>query len=70
MKRPPDPPDAILEEIHETRRKLLASKGGVAGLAAFLRSEEAQGGRILKTPRAEGAPAKRERGGNGKAQSI
>ena len=37
-----DPPDPILEELHATRRRLLKEHGGVAGLAAFLRQEEAK----------------------------
>lgn len=38
-----DPPDPILEELHATRRQLLAQHGGVHGLAKFLRDEEAKG---------------------------
>ena len=37
-----DPPDPILEELHATRRRLLKEHGGVSGLAAFLRQEEAK----------------------------
>lgn len=39
MKNPPDP---ILQELHAARRRLLKEHGGVAGLAAFLRQEEAK----------------------------
>ncbi len=35
-------PDLILDEIHATRRKLLQEHGGIAGLFAFLRKEEAK----------------------------
>ena len=45
-----DPPDPILEELHATRRQLLKEHGGIAGLAAFLRQEEAKSNRtIVKT---------------------
>lgn len=37
-----DPPDPILEEIHATRRRLLEEHGGISGLAAFLREEQAK----------------------------
>ena len=37
-----DPPDPILKELHATRRRLLKEHGGVSGLAAFLRQEEAK----------------------------
>ena len=37
-----EPPDPILEELHATRRRLLKEHGGVSGLAAFLRQEEAK----------------------------
>ena len=37
-----DPPDPILDELHATRRRLLKEHGGVSGLAAFLRQEEAK----------------------------
>ena len=37
-----DPPDPILDELHATRRRLLKEHGGVSGLAAFLRKEEAK----------------------------
>jgi hypothetical protein len=44
MSKPPNncPPDPILEELHATRRELLKQHGGVAGLVAFLRKEEAK----------------------------
>lgn len=37
-----EPPDPIIEELRATRRRLLKEHGGVSGLAAFLRSEEAK----------------------------
>ncbi len=37
-----EPPDPILEELHATRRRLFKEHGGVSGLAAFLRQEEAK----------------------------
>ena len=45
-----DPPDPILEELHLTRRRLLKEHGGIAGLAAFLRKEEAQSTRTIAEP--------------------
>ena len=42
-----DPPDPILEELHATRRRLLKEHGGVSGLAAFLRQEEAKSTRPI-----------------------
>jgi hypothetical protein len=46
-----EPPDTILNELHATRRQLLQQHGGVAGLAAFLRQEEAKrGDQIVKPP--------------------
>jgi len=36
-----EPADLILNEIHQTRLALIKQHGGVAGLAAFLRAEEA-----------------------------
>ena len=45
-----DPPDPILEELHATRRQLLVEHGGVAGLAAFLRMEEAKSTRVITEP--------------------
>lgn len=35
-----DAPDAVLANLHATRRRLLEEHGGVRGLAAFLRQEE------------------------------
>jgi hypothetical protein len=37
-----DLPDLILDKLHATRQQLLLQHGGVAGLAAFLRQEEAK----------------------------
>lgn len=37
-----EPQDPVLEELHATRRRLLKEHGGVSGLAAFLRQEEAK----------------------------
>jgi hypothetical protein len=45
-----DPPDPNLEEIHATRRQLLKEHCGVAGLAAFLREEEAKFTRTVAEP--------------------
>jgi len=45
-----DPADPVLEELHATRRRLLAEHGGVAGLASFLRQEEAKSDRRIATP--------------------
>ena len=45
-----DPADPILAELHATRRRLLAEHGGVAGLAAFLRQEEAKSERRIAVP--------------------
>jgi hypothetical protein len=42
-----DPADPVLEELHATRRRLLAEHGGVAGLASFLRQEEAKSERRI-----------------------
>jgi hypothetical protein len=50
MKPINDPPDTILDELHATRRQLLLQHGGVAGLAAFLRQQEAAGGRQIVEP--------------------
>jgi hypothetical protein len=47
------PPDPVLEEIHATRRRLLADHGGLAGLFAFLKAEEAKSQRPIATPRSE-----------------
>ena len=46
----PEPPDPILEELHATRRQLLKEHGGVSGLAAFLRNEEAKTTRTMAEP--------------------
>jgi hypothetical protein len=43
-------PDPILEELYATRRRLLKEHGGVAGLAAFLRGEEAKSTRPIAEP--------------------
>ena len=45
-----DPTDPIVEELHATRRRLLAEHGGVAGLAAFLRQEESKSDRRIASP--------------------
>ena len=42
-----EPPDPILEELHATRRQLLKEHGGISGLAAFLRKEEAKTTRTI-----------------------
>ena len=41
------PVDPILDELHATRRKLLEQHGGVAGLAAFLRQQEATSAHLV-----------------------
>ena len=46
----PEPPDPILEELHATRRQLLKEHGGISGLAAFLRKEEAKTTRTMAEP--------------------
>ena len=46
----PEPPDPILEELHATRRQLLKEHGGISGLAAFLRKEEAKTTRTIAEP--------------------
>ena len=51
-----DPPDPILEELHATRRQLLEEHGGVAGLAAFLREEEAKSTRVITAPAGRSQP--------------
>ena len=58
MKTTAEPTDTILEEIHETRRRLLQEHGGVHGLAEFLREQEAKGDR--GTVCAEPGPPDRE----------
>ena len=45
-----EPADPILEELHATRRKLLAEHGGVAGLASYLRLEESKSERRIAVP--------------------
>jgi hypothetical protein len=50
-----NPPDDILAELHATRRQLLQQHGGVAGLAAFLRQQEAAGGEQIAKPNGESA---------------
>ena len=42
--------DPILDELHATRRQLLREHGGVAGLAAFLRQQEAKTTRPIAEP--------------------
>jgi hypothetical protein len=56
MKTIAEPVDAILEEIHETRRRLLQQHGGIHGLASFLRAQEAKGDREIRTPDATSEP--------------
>ncbi|MEX2173296.1 MAG: hypothetical protein WD872_02975 [Pirellulaceae bacterium] len=51
-----NPPDTILEELHATRRRLLKEHGGVAGLAAFLRQEEAKSNRPIAESAADAGP--------------
>ena len=51
-----DPPDPILEELHATRRQLLKEHGGIAGLAAFLRKEEAKTTRPIAGPAGASRP--------------
>ena len=53
-----DPPDPILEELHATRRQLLKEHGGVSGLAAFLRKEEAKSTRTIVDPSGSLRPGK------------
>ena len=53
-----DPPDPILEELHATRRQLLKEHGGVSGLAAFLRKEEAKTTRTFAEPSDDSRPNK------------
>lgn len=56
MKPTIDPPDTVLDEIHETRRRLLQQHGGVSGLAAFLRERESKTDREIRTPEAPPGP--------------
>lgn len=58
MKPTIEPPDAILDEIHDTRRHLVKQHGGVSGLAAFLREQEAKTDRKLRTPEPPPGPDK------------
>jgi hypothetical protein len=54
MKPTNDPSDTVLDELHATRRRLLAQHGGVKGLAAFLRKEEARcGATVVESGAAE-----------------
>ena len=53
-----NPPDPILDEIHKTRRELLKEHGSVAGLAAFLREEEAKSQRTIAEPSRASEPNK------------
>ena len=50
MKPLAEPADTILEEIHETRRRLLQEHGGIRGLASFLREQEAKANREIRAP--------------------
>ena len=54
----PEPPDPILEELHATRRQLLKEHGGVSGLAAFLRDEEAKTTRTMVESSGDSRPDK------------
>ncbi len=54
----PEPPDPILEELHATRRQLLKEHGGVSGLAAFLRNEEAKTTRTMVESSGDSRPNK------------
>jgi len=54
----PDPPDPILEELHATRRQLLKDHGGISGLAAFLRKEEAKTTRTIAASAGASRPNK------------
>lgn len=54
----PDPPDPILEELQATRRQLLKEHGGISGLAAFLRKEEAKTTRSIAEPSGASRPNK------------
>lgn len=58
MTRATEPTDRILDEIHKTRRKLLSDHGGVAGLAAFLRKQEATTDREIRGPEGDNGPNK------------
>ena len=52
----PEPSDPILEELHATRRQLLKEHGGISGLAAFLRKEEAKTTRTIAEPSGDSRP--------------
>ena len=52
-----EPADVVLEELHETRRRLLQRHGGVAGLAAYLREQERKSDRKIRS--AEAGPKSR-----------
>ena len=63
MKPIPNPPDPVLESLHETRRQLLQQHGGIAGLAAYLREREQQSDREIKAPPPRTTPGRiRHRG--------
>ena len=51
-----NPRDPILDEIHATRRRLLEEHGGISGLAAFLRQEEAKTTRLVVAPSVDSTP--------------
>ena len=53
-----NPRDPILDEIHATRRRLLEEHGGVSGLAAFLRQEEAKSTRLVAAPSSDSTVGK------------
>ena len=53
-----NPRDPILDELHATRRRLLEEHGGIAGLAAFLRREEAKSARVFVRPAEPPTPDK------------
>ncbi|MEX2120823.1 MAG: hypothetical protein WD847_14625 [Pirellulales bacterium] len=52
------PPDTVLDELHSIRRRLLQQHGGIAGLAAFLRQEEAKSGEQIVEPTCDAEPEK------------
>lgn len=56
-----NPPNPVLDSLHQTRRQLLEQHGGIAGLATFLREREKQSDREIKAPTPRGKPG-RERG--------
>ncbi len=61
MKRTTHSDDTILREIHETRRRLLEEHGGIAGLAAYLRDQEAKSNRKIMVAEPS-SPAREVRG--------